>query len=750
MKVFKKVWAYFVQKFFGKIKNYEPMSLGWKGASIVLGSVSFLMILIQGKFLLDQRSVFDFLIGILVFIFFVIIISGVLTLLFQLLKKMPGRYIWVLVTSFVFLLFSVIIPLEVAIPLILGIMAFLSLWGALLFKWIKGSYRHAKISKRVGASLLLSIMTIGMVVGGYWLLQSGEVNSPDFTLSQLKASKHYDNTMLNNPANLGSYRVNKLTYGSPHTYRKEFNQKNSLQTKTVDGTNYLEKWSSVRTKTLGFGPDKLPLNGQVWYPDGQGVFPLVLIVHGNHLMTDYSDPGYEYLGKLLASRGYIAVSVDENFLNVSPYDDLFLISPLKNENSARGLLLLEHLQMWKEWNKNNDNPFYQKVDMEQIALIGHSRGGEAIAIAAAFNEMNHPPNNGNIKFDYHFSIRSLVSIAGTDGQYLPSGKSLPLKNINYLALQGAHDMDVNSFASSNQYNRISYSDKEDYMNASVYIYGANHGQFNEKWGRGDGAGTANQFFNLQQIMPREQQETVAKILISAFLDSTLKEKKNYQKIFQDLGYAKKWLPDTQYISNYYDSQTSYIATFNEDIDLNTTTVPGGKLNGENLKEWKEEKVKLKFTEAQYSAVQLGWESNDLTSPSSYTITLPDRGLVLEQNNSLVFSLAAIGKEGKEKGEEALIDFTITVEDSEGGKASLPLSHVAKLPPAIKGDLLKKPFSDVGPITEPVFQYYKFLLNDFQEINSQFNPSRLEKIHFQFNLTKQGKILLNNIGLRLET
>ncbi len=47
------------------------------------------------------------------------------------------------------------------------------------------------------------------------------------------------------------------------------------------------------------------------------------------------------------------------------------------------------------------------------------------------------------------------------------------------------------------------------------------------------------FFNLQQIMPREQQETVAKVLISAFLDSTLKEKKNYQKIFQDLGYAKK-------------------------------------------------------------------------------------------------------------------------------------------------------------------------------------------------------------------
>lgn len=65
--------------------------------------------------------------------------------------------------------------------------------------------------------------------------------------------------------------------------------------------------------------------------------------------------------------------------------------------------------------------------MRQIALIGHSRGGEAIAIAAAYNEMAHPPDNGNIQFDYNFSIRSLISIAGTDGQYLPSGKPLPLK-----------------------------------------------------------------------------------------------------------------------------------------------------------------------------------------------------------------------------------------------------------------------------------------------------------------------------------
>ena len=50
-------------------------------------------------------------------------------------------------------------------------------------------------------------------------------------------------------------------------------------------------------------------------PEGEGPFPLTLIVHGNHNMIDYSDEGYGYLGNLLASRGIIVVSVDQNFIN---------------------------------------------------------------------------------------------------------------------------------------------------------------------------------------------------------------------------------------------------------------------------------------------------------------------------------------------------------------------------------------------------------------------------------------------------
>ena len=91
---------------------------------------------------------------------------------------------------------------------------------------------------------------------------------------------------------------------------------------------------------------ELPWLDPIWYPEGDGPFPLVLIVHGNHAMSDYSDPGYAYLGEHLASQGYIAVSVDENFLN-----GLFFFDGEFEEMPLRAWILLKHLQQWQGWNE---------------------------------------------------------------------------------------------------------------------------------------------------------------------------------------------------------------------------------------------------------------------------------------------------------------------------------------------------------------------------------------------------------------
>lgn len=729
-------------------KRRGPLSPGWKGASLGLGVIAFILILIQANYLLMGYSFGKFFVGTFLFLLAAALISGLAALLLHGVKKLPSRYMWILLCSLIILLFCFIGPLEVSVVFIVLFAVVFSLFGALVYKFATGSYKQASNTRKIGAMACLSLIIVVIGAGSFWLIRAGDEAAPDVTLKQLKTSARYDGTSMNNPAEQGEYSVKSLLYGSPDNYRSEFNQSGSLTTQTVDASKFVEKWSAVRTKSLGFGPEAMPLNGKVWYPEGEGAFPLVLIVHGNHLMNDYSDPGYEYLGKLMASKGYIFVSVDENFLNFSPYEDLFLVSPLRNENPARGLLLLEHLQTWKGWNSDPVHPFYQKVDMERIALIGHSRGGEAIAIAAAFNKLGTHPDHGHIKFDYNFSIRSLISIAGTDGQYKPQGKPLPLEDVNYLALHGAHDMDVISLDSVKQYHRISYTKGTNYMKSLVYIYGANHGQFNGGWGRGDVVGLGNQLFNLHQIMPRDEQETIAKVFISSFLDATLKDQRQYREVFKDFGYAKEWIPDNLYVGNYYDSNTTLIADFHEDIDLQSTTIPGGSLMGENLQQWKEEKVKVKMGEADYSAVRLGWNSEASAELASYTVALPDHGVRTGKESSIVFSLTdARGKEEIGDSKE-LINFTITAEDRKGHEASLPLSHRSKLPPVIEGKLLKWPFSNAGNISEPVFQSYDFHLDDFNKMNPDFNPEQLSKIRMEFNLTKRGTVLLSDVGIRL--
>ena len=120
------------------------------------------------------------------------------------------------------------------------------------------------------------------------------------------------------PLEPGRLSVKSLYYGSgTDKNRPEFRDSVAFTTESVDASKLVSLGGSAksRNKYWGFEPDSFPLNGRVWYPDGPGPFPLVLVAHGNHNMKDFSDPGYEYLGRHLASRGFILASLDMNFIN---------------------------------------------------------------------------------------------------------------------------------------------------------------------------------------------------------------------------------------------------------------------------------------------------------------------------------------------------------------------------------------------------------------------------------------------------
>ena len=55
-------------------------------------------------------------------------------------------------------------------------------------------------------------------------------------------------------------------------------------------------------------------------------------------------------------------------------------------------------------------PVYKKVDTDNLALIGHSRGGEAVGHAALLNQLPFYSDDASIKFDYNFNIKSIIEI----------------------------------------------------------------------------------------------------------------------------------------------------------------------------------------------------------------------------------------------------------------------------------------------------------------------------------------------------
>jgi dienelactone hydrolase len=488
----------------------------------------------------------------------------------------------------------------------------------------------------------------------------------------------------------------------------------------------------------------LPRNAQVWYPDGEGPFPLVLVVHGNHNMTDFSEPGYRYLGELLASRGFIVASVDENFLNGGLY------GKAKNENDARAWLLLKHLELWEDWNEQPDSVFYQMVDMNRIGLVGHSRGGEAVALAAAFNRMSRYPSNGRITWNFNFAIQSVIAIAPVDQQYRPGGHAAPLEDINYLLIHGSHDGDVNSFKGIQQYERVSFSDPAgESFKASVYVYRANHGQFNQLWGDQDRSGMLGELLNKAPYLSPEEQRQIAEVYVSAFLEATLHNQRDYLPLFQDYHNAGGWLPATNYISQYQDGGTRLVADFEEDADLTTASLPGGSLLGVSVSSWRENVLRFRNENIKENhIVRLGWG----TANAYFEVTLPT-GTAQTWNLDLEDFLVFLAADERDPfSADQAVDFSVMLVDERGRKASVPLSEVLLLSTQMPVKFTKIKVWDEEIFeneTERVFQSVRIPLALFVEDNPSLSLDTLKEIRFVFDQTSSGTISLDEIGFDLE-
>ncbi len=618
------------------------------------------------------------------------------------------------------------------------------------------------ISKKILNMAMLILSTGALIFGFSWLFLEGfKSDLPDN--AALMSAYRPEHIALQDPSTEGEYPVLNLTYGSgKDKHRSSFGENVTIPTDAVDGSRYVSNWKKLhgwmRTRYWGFDDTALPLNARVWYPGGKGPFPLVLIVHGNHGDRDFSDPGYEYLGRLMASRGFIFVSVDENFLNGAWYD---FFDHLRSENDCRAWLILKHLELWRIWNNDPQNPFYGKVDMENIGLIGHSRGGEAVAIAACFNRLPHNPDDATLTFDFDFNLKSVIAIAPVDGQYKPAGTGTTLENISYLVIQGSNDMDLRTYEGTRQFQRTEWKDEIFHVKAGLYVFGANHGQFNTIWGRNDNTFPYMAIFNKQQIMQGEDQEQIARVFISAFLEATLNGEEGYFELFRDYRMGINWLPETVYITHYEDPACEFVCTFDEDLNVLSTTLEGGEIQSENLTVWKEKVVPLKWGTQATRAVYAGWNKEATDSLAGIlSIRQQDTNQIVTDSLSYLYFVMADAKENShphpdendkhpegsgDNEKKEPIDLTIILVDSAGQAAALPLSAYSYLSRQLEPKLMKADFMTDIARSELVFQVFFYPLTAFRDQNTMLDIRSIQEIRFVFDRTEEGVVVIDNIG-----
>ena len=299
----------------------------------------------------------------------------------------------------------------------------------------------------------------------------------------------------------------------------------------------------------------VPLNGHVCVPRGRGPFPLALFAHGNHNPFENSTPGYLYLCELLASHGIIAATIDVNFLNGSNF----------GENDARAIVHLEHVKQFRTWNGSAPHPLHGKVDLNRILLLGHSRGGEGVGHASFFNRLASiqpdifspvVPLDGSVGLGpYRFGLTAVVAIAPTDRQYQPLTGPTVVPD-RYFLIHGSRDGDVSTFAGYNTFNRAHAVDRanatvsDGRLKAVLWVFRANHNQFNRAWASETPPATT---------MPRAEQEQIARVHLGALAQALLLDRSGYVEVLKDHAVAASWDPvGADFVSQYQDPDRVFV------------------------------------------------------------------------------------------------------------------------------------------------------------------------------------------------
>ncbi|MER5428153.1 hypothetical protein [Streptomyces sp. NPDC002588] len=272
--------------------------------------------------------------------------------------------------------------------------------------------------------------------------------------------------------------ANSVDPGKPGSYR------------TVSGEYRLDS-----VKLPGY-PEKIEMQAVVVAPKGAtGKRPLALFLHGRHYTcykpgsTDEatgnwpcpaglkpipSYNGYLQDQKLLASQGYVTVSISANGINAQDgdVDD--------GGAQARSSLVRRHLAEWANWAAHPGTApaavrSAPKADLSKVLLVGHSRGGEGVNRAAMDSLYPAPADQDGYRGPVRWKIAGTVDIGPTIfGQN-------PVADVPSVSLLPGCDGDVADLEGETFVDGTRGVSKGAALHSAVYVVGANHNFFNTEW-----------------------------------------------------------------------------------------------------------------------------------------------------------------------------------------------------------------------------------------------------------------------------